>query len=688
MRKRFLASISIVAIVCMGALAFPVNTAEPTISVRIVKYGPDGTVLDETHVTYLWMEGNLPVYGDGITHYYHQGPVFEWPPGPWDEGETANYKLKGAVKGTNIKDLCELVGGMSPCDEVKVASSDGFSQWFDYSNIYEPEAQQGPVVMGWYRDGSYVTDYDDGMQLVFFADNSTNPHGYHIFGNQDMRECFAPKYWHNFSAVYPSSNGLSVKYCDEVAIYCAPPVDWTLELAGALTRSINKKTFEDGVACHGVSYTDQKNRTWEGIPLWYLLGWVDDANAHGHDAFNDAIGDIGYGVTIISGDGYQRTFSSKLLARNDDYIVACYLNGTELPELDDKGKPLAPLKLVGEEVSGGNRVSNIARIVLDIAPAQEEKLTLIGDETRSFTMDEVWMMPSCTADGGYKKSTGTIVGPHTYTGIDIAYLANLVGRIAPSISIKVTASDGYSMTYSYDQIMGDLTTYNGAMGEEAGGPVTMILAYEENGKSIPYDRGGPLRIAFVGPESPITDGHFWIKQVNKIEILGSAKEWDLTLRGAITEVMDRSTFESGVGCHGVSWTDDKGRTWRGIPLWMLVGCIDDDEEHDFSDAVADKGYNIALIAGDGYSLTLESTFIKRNADIIVANELNGKILSDKYWPLRLVGPALARNEMIANICEIVIPDFLTTADDGTHLFQNLNMCRFGTISSSTLVGPL
>jgi hypothetical protein len=111
---------------------------------------------------------------------------------------------------------------------------------------------------------------------------------------------------------------------------------------------------------------------------------VDDANAHGHDAFNDAIGDIGYGVTIISGDGYQRTFSSKLLARNDDYIVACYLNGTELPELDDKGKPLAPLKLVGEEVSGGNRVSNIARIVLDIAPAQEEKLTLIGDETRSF----------------------------------------------------------------------------------------------------------------------------------------------------------------------------------------------------------------------------------------------------------------------------------------------------------------
>ena len=30
----------------------------------------------ETTKTYQWLEANLPVLGDGTTHYYHQGPVF------------------------------------------------------------------------------------------------------------------------------------------------------------------------------------------------------------------------------------------------------------------------------------------------------------------------------------------------------------------------------------------------------------------------------------------------------------------------------------------------------------------------------------------------------------------------------------------------------------------------------------
>lgn len=89
--------------------------------------------------------------------------------------------------------------------------------------------------------------------------------------------------------------------------------------------------------------------------------------------------------------------------------------------------------------------------------------------------------------------------------------------------------------------------------------------------------------------------------MNKIEILGGVKEWNLTLRGAITEVMARSTFESGVGCHGISWTDDKNQTWRGMPLWLLAGWVDDVDEHDFNDTLADKGYNVTVIASDGYS---------------------------------------------------------------------------------------
>ena len=47
-----------------------------TTQLHIVKYANDNiTVLNETTVNFTWMMANLPVYGDGNTHYYHQGPV-------------------------------------------------------------------------------------------------------------------------------------------------------------------------------------------------------------------------------------------------------------------------------------------------------------------------------------------------------------------------------------------------------------------------------------------------------------------------------------------------------------------------------------------------------------------------------------------------------------------------------------
>jgi len=60
----------------------------------------------QTTVTYQWMEANLPVLGDGTTHYYHQGPVFIDDPDEhgqalrWNPAEDTNVDTKdmGAVK--------------------------------------------------------------------------------------------------------------------------------------------------------------------------------------------------------------------------------------------------------------------------------------------------------------------------------------------------------------------------------------------------------------------------------------------------------------------------------------------------------------------------------------------------------------------------------------------------------------
>ncbi len=205
--------------------------AAPTTSLHVVKYADDGiTVINETNVDYQWMEANLPVQGDGKTHYYHQGPVFvDDKEGQWDANETTNFKDHGAVRGTDVKDLCNLVGGMTASDEVMIKATDGYHVEFGYKNIYQPQPRQGPIVVCWYngeetsvgeRQGvGYPPDFYNGMRLVFFADTSINKAGMHVFGNNDMRIVMPPEAIHLFDDLYPSTNGYTVKWVDEVRVY-------------------------------------------------------------------------------------------------------------------------------------------------------------------------------------------------------------------------------------------------------------------------------------------------------------------------------------------------------------------------------------------------------------------------------------------------------------------------------------
>jgi len=233
-----------IAILCFLLFTIVSPASAATTQIRIVKYAMDGfTILAERTVDYHWMEQNLRVYGDGITHYFHQGPVFIDDPDParqealrWNPEEDTNVQEKdmGAVRGTNLKDLCDLVGGMEPGDTVKIRASDGWYKIFSYKNVYEYSSREGPIVICWNKDGRYPdTGYTEGMRMVWFADTSINPWGIHAFGVWDWHEAADEEYWYYYQQgdeKYPTTTGLSGMYISEILIYSQEEPAGTIEV--------------------------------------------------------------------------------------------------------------------------------------------------------------------------------------------------------------------------------------------------------------------------------------------------------------------------------------------------------------------------------------------------------------------------------------------------------------------------
>ncbi len=287
-------------------------------------------------------------------------------------------------------------------------------------------------------------------------------------------------------------------------------------------------------------------------------------------------------------------------------------------------------------------------------------LTVVkGDQSITYTMAAIKNLPVITGWAGQMSSTGTLSGPYEYKGVALTELLDAVGGITDANAVRVSAKDGYAMTISYRQVTeGNFTIIDASTGDEttAENKPVVFVAYEEDGKPID-DSIGPLRLGIMTSKTQVTEGHWWVKWTQKIEVIQVQKPWTLKLEGVVTENMDPGTFESGsaIGCHGVKWTDDQNRVWEGIPLWYLVGRVDDTDTHKgdaFNDAAADAGYEIQLIAADGFTLKLTSAEVKRNDALIIAFKRDGNPLPENQWPLRLVGATLEKSQMIGQISTI------------------------------------
>ena len=289
-------------------------------------------------------------------------------------------------------------------------------------------------------------------------------------------------------------------------------------------------------------------------------------------------------------------------------------------------------------------------------------LEIVGPSgSKSLSLEDLKKLDVIQGEAGFKSSTGKITPPLPHRGVSLLALAELLGPLDPGMGVNAVAKDGYAITFSYDQLAnGTFTAYDPATGEELKSPgsLTAMLAFERDGQPLPEDSDGTLRVVIISPKrDQVTDGHWSVKWVNKLEVKPLVADWTLALNGGIQAEIDRATFESCVGCHKATWTDDKAQVWTGVPLWLMMGYADDEVKHQgpaFNEGLAKAGYKVEVVAKDGYKVSLDSVPLVRQNDVLVASLVNDNPLPEQYFPLRLVGASLKKNEMVGAISEIAL----------------------------------
>ncbi len=217
--QRFLV-FTLLLVLC-GILAAPVSAASE--NVTVIKYAANNYSFAERSELREWSQMQSSFLNvDSNGPLYMQGPTFNSADPYGTAGQ--NMILYYGHNGTYVRNLTDLVGGMSAGDEIFVKASDGMTRYFNYTNIYEPASGQGNLVLAWWDSVSGpVPGYSEGIRS-FFYNPRPDPYGVADslnFTLVEMRDSLAPWYRYNYSSIWPSAKGLSVKYVNQLKIY--PP---------------------------------------------------------------------------------------------------------------------------------------------------------------------------------------------------------------------------------------------------------------------------------------------------------------------------------------------------------------------------------------------------------------------------------------------------------------------------------
>ena len=170
-----------------------------------------------------------------------------------------------------------------------------------------------------------------------------------------------------------------------------------------------------------------------------------------------------------------------------------------------------------------------------------------GSTVKTYTLADLQALTSVTGKGGKMGKGGTITGPDSYQGVALTVLLNTVGGLTAGQSVKTTATDGYSTTLTYDQVInGNLNTY-----DATGNPVTpaikpvLVVVYSKNGTLLDSSTG-PFEIGLLSDQGVISDGNVWAKLLKQIDITAAGTTSSTTTMSTTTTTHTTATTSAVV----------------------------------------------------------------------------------------------------------------------------------------------
>lgn len=302
------------------------------------------------------------------------------------------------------------------------------------------------------------------------------------------------------------------------------------------------------------------------------------------------------------------------------------------------------------------------------------KLILPDKTEKSFTLKDSENLKSMERNVSYQNRMGDYVGSGNYKAIlikDILTASSSSTIMKPGDTLKIFAKDGYSQEFcfynvyppdSWFQFQGDFGiafTFDGETNPDwSDGPMSVFLP-EDNEYSLDdcNATSAPGQGYFISQSA----GARYIRNVAKIEIISNnIADWELQLSGKITETFTKTDFEIYEQYYISKYENSTGSEWTGVPLWRIIGRIDDigpiRGEDAFNETLSTNGYDVKIVAGDDYSVSIPSSLIAKNDKIILSNNQDGKDLPNEKQPLWLLGEGLETSQMVFNVVEIEIID--------------------------------